>query len=194
MLFSKSAWQGLADGSITVTFRTWTKPQAKTGGRYRVAGMLLEATDVREIAVASLTDADAVAAGEASLPTLLARLQRPDAKGTVWRVDLRYVGIDDRIERRTNDELGADDIAALRARLDRLDRAAAGPWTRTTLRLIEKYPGVVSTALARHTGQERPAFKINVRKLKEMGLTESLDVGYRLSPRGEALLRALHDG
>ncbi len=191
MLFSKSAWAGLADGSITVTFRTWAKPQAKAGGRYRVAGMLLEATSVQQVEVGSLTEADAVAAGEATLVTLLGRLGEPEPTATVWRVDLRYVGIDDRIERRTVAELTNDDIAALRTRLDRLDRSAGKPWTRTTLQLIEKYPGVVSTALARHTGQERPAFKINVRKLKEMGLTESLDVGYRLSPRGEALLRAI---
>lgn len=191
MLFSKSAWAGLADGSITVTFRTWAKPQAKAGGRYRVAGMLLEATSVQQVEVGSLTEADAVAAGEGTLVTLLGRLGEPAPTATVWRVDLRYVGIDDRIERRTVAELTNDDIAALRTRLDRLDRSAGKPWTRTTLQLIEKYPGVVSTALARHTGQERPAFKINVRKLKEMGLTESLDVGYRLSPRGEALLRAI---
>lgn len=191
MLFSASAWPGLADGSITVTFRTWTRPQAKVGGRYRVAGMLLEATDVREVVVDTMTDADAVAAGEVDLLTLLRRLKNPSPQTTVWRVDLRYVGLDDRIERRVNDALTEDDIAALRARLDRLDRGAGGPWTRATLRLIEKYPGVVSTALARQTGQERPAFKLNVRKLKEMGLTESLDVGYRLSPRGEALLRAI---
>ncbi len=191
MLFSKSAWAGLADGSITVTFRTWAKPQAKAGGRYRVAGMLLEATSVQQVEVGSLTEADAVAAGEATLVTLLGRLGEPEPTATVWRVDLRYVGIDDRIERRTVAELTNDDIAALRTRLDRLDRSAGKPWTRTTLQLIEKYPGVVSTALARHTGQERPAFKINVRKLKEMGLTESLDVGYRLSPRGDALLRAI---
>jgi hypothetical protein len=37
---------------------------------------------------------------------------------------------------------------------------------------------------------ERLPFKANVRKLKALGLTESLDVGYRLSPRGEALLAA----
>jgi len=30
-----------------------------------------------------------------------------------------------------------------------------------------------------------------VRKLKELGLTESLEVGYRLSPRGRALLERL---
>jgi hypothetical protein len=191
MLFSKSAWPGLADGSITVTFRTWSKPQAKQGGRYRVAGMLLEATGVRQVAAGSLTDADAVAAGEADLARLLHRLGDPTADSTVWRVDLRHLGVDDRIERRVDDTLTDDDIAALRARLDRLDRSGGRPWTRTTLQLIEKYPGVVSTALARQTGQERPDFKINVRKLKEMGLTESLQVGYRLSPRGEALLRAI---
>lgn len=190
MLFSQSAWAGLADGSITVTFRTWTKPQAKQGGHYRVAGMLLEATAVGQVEVASLTDADAIAAGEADLAALLRRLGNPQPGNSVWRVDLRHLGIDDRIERRADDALSADDIAALRARLDRLDRNGK-PWTRTTLQLIEKYPGVVSTALARHAGQERPDFKLNVRKLKEMGLTESLQVGYRLSPRGEALLRAM---
>lgn len=190
MLFSQSAWAGLADGSITVTFRTWTKPQAKQGGHYRVAGMLLEATAVGQVEVASLTDADAIAAGEADLAALLRRLGNPQPGSSVWRVDLRHLGIDDRIERRADDALSADDIAALRARLDRLDRNGK-PWTRTTLQLIEKYPGVVSTALARHAGQERPDFKLNVRKLKEMGLTESLQVGYRLSPRGEALLRAM---
>ncbi len=190
MLFSQSAWAGLADGSITVTFRTWTRPQAKPGGRYRVGGMLLEAIAVGQVEVASLTDADAIAAGEADLAALLRRLGNPQPGSSVWRVDLRHLGIDDRIERRADDALSADDIAALRARLDRLDRNGK-PWTRTTLQLIEKYPGVVSTALARHAGQERPDFKLNVRKLKEMGLTESLQVGYRLSPRGEALLRAM---
>ena len=50
MLFSADAWPGIADGSITVTFRAWTRPNAKTGGRYRIGGMLIEATDVREVA------------------------------------------------------------------------------------------------------------------------------------------------
>jgi hypothetical protein len=192
MLFTADAWPGIADGSITVTVRTWTKPQAKTGGRYRVAGMLLEATDVRQVAAGDLTDADAVAAGEASLPRLLTRLGDPSPDRLVWRVEFRFVGRDDRAERREQADVGEDEIAALRLRLDRLDaRSTTGPWTRTTLRLIQQYPGIVSTALARHAQQERPAFKINVRKLKELGLTESLEVGYRLSPRGEVVLRSI---
>lgn len=190
MLFTASAWPGLADGSITVTFRTWKRAQARSGGRYRVAGMLLEATEVHQVAVADITAADARSAGEADLGALLSRLGDPSPDALVWRVDLRYVGADDRIERRTDDDLDDDAIEALRARLQRLDRHGT-PWTLTTLRLIEKYPGVVSTALARRAGWERQPFKVNVRKLKELGLTESLGTGYRLSPRGAALLQVL---
>jgi hypothetical protein len=192
VLFSADAWPGLADGSITLTFRAWTKPQAKVGGRYRVGGMLLEATDVTRVTVASIDDEDARRAGGADAASIHQRLQVDDPDQLVWRVELRLVGADDRIERRNHDDLSTDEVADLRARLDRFDRRSPdGAWTRKTLLLIEKYPGVVSAALARHAEQERPLFKLNVRKLKELGLTESLDIGYRLSPRGEAVVRAL---
>jgi hypothetical protein len=194
VLFSADSWPGLADGSITLTFRTWTMPQAKAGGRYRVAGMLLEATDVRQVSVGSITDDEARQAGATDAAALRKRMKVDDDDQLVWRVALLCVGQDDRIERRNAADLSPEDVADLRSRLDRLDhRSPTGPWTRSTLRLIEKYPGVVSTVLARHADQERPVFKMNVRKLKELGLTESLDVGYRLSPRGEALLRALRE-
>lgn len=192
MLFTADAWPGIADGSITVTFRTWQRAQAKTGGKYRVAGMLIESVDVRQIPAGEIDDDDAARSGATDLAALLARLGNPGADTLVWRVEFRYVGADDRLERRAQDALTPDEIDDLRARLDRMDHRASGkPWTRGTLALIAKYPGVVSTALARRAGYERKDFKVNVRKLKELGLTESLDVGYRLSPRGEALLRAL---
>jgi hypothetical protein len=191
MLFTADAWPGLADGSITLTFRTWTKPQARTGGRYRVAGMLLEAVDVAQVRAGDITDADAERAGAPDAAAVLARMKLTDPDRLVWRVELRYLGADDRAERRADDGLDAATIDDLKARLDRMDRRSGKPWTRQTLRLIERYPGIVSTALARQAGQERMAFKADVRKLKELGLTESLEVGYRLSPRGEAVLRAL---
>jgi hypothetical protein len=191
VLFSADAWPGLADGSITLTFRTWSKPQAKVGNRYRVAGMLLEATDVRQVAAGSISDDDARRAGFVDAAAALKRMKIDDPQRSVWRVELLFVGADDRIERRNDDELTPDRLADLVGRLERLDRRSAGSaWTRSTLRLIERYPGVVSTTLARHAQQDRPTFKLNVRKLKELGLTESLDTGYRLSPRGHALLRA----
>jgi len=186
MQFTADAWPRLADGTITLTFRAWTRPQAKVGGHYRVGGLLLEATAVDLVAVATISADEARRAGEESVEALRRRLG--DAE-TVWRVELRYLGQDDRITRRQDNSVSDDELVAIRARLARLDRGR--PWTRSTLQLIDRYPGIVSTKLAQHAGMDRPAFKLNVRKLKEMGLTESLDVGYRLSPRGEVVLRSL---
>jgi len=102
------------------------------------------------------------------------------------------VGADDRIARRNDATLDHEKLAKLQARLQRMDQAAGSrPWTHKTLQLIASHPGIVSTVLARRMNMERAAFKINVRKLKELGLTESLEVGYRLSPLGEAFVGAL---
>lgn len=186
MLFTADSWPGIADGSITVTFRSWKRAQAKVGGRYRVAGMMIEATDVREVAVAEIKTEDARNAGATDRAALLDRLGGHDP---VWRVDFVFVGADDRIARRN--DTSPEELADVFARLARMDRN--GAWTRTTLQLIERYPGIVSTTLARHADRDRAAFKLDVRKLKELGLTESLDIGYRLSPRGERVLSRLSE-
>jgi hypothetical protein len=63
-------------------------------------------------------------------------------------------------------------------------------WRRPTVRA----GGRLRTAageLATRVGREMLPFKADVRKLKELGLTESLEVGYRLSPRGRAVLTRL---
>jgi hypothetical protein len=39
-------------------------------------------------------------------------------------------------------------------------------------------------------GQDKEQIKLNVRKLKNLRLTKSLETGYRVSPRGKALLRS----
>ena len=194
MLFTASAWPGLRDGSINVTFRDWKRSQVKVGGIYRrVPDAPLQVDAVAQVAVGSITDADARAAGEADAAALLRRLGSPPPDHEVWRVDFHVVDSPDpRAVLREAADLSADDVAALVKRLDRLDAASAhGPWTRATLRLIDERPGVVSTVLAEHLGRDRPSFKVDVRKRKALGLTESLEVGYRLSPRGQVLLQAL---
>ena len=83
------------------------------------------------------------------------------------------------------------DIADIDKRLDRMDGdSKQGPWTRRTLQLISEQPGVVSTVLARQMERERYEFKGLVRKLKDLGLTYALEVGYSLSPRGRAYMKA----
>ena len=106
----------------------------------------------------------------------------------VYRVRLHHVGDDPRIALREDADLDAEQLAAIGARLDRLDRARDEPWTRTVLELIRANPATRAPDLAASLGRETKAFKTDVRKLKALGLTESLVVGYRLSPRGETFL------
>jgi hypothetical protein len=56
---------------------------------------------------------------------------------------------------------------------------------------LKAHPGIRARDICDLVGQAKEHFKINVRKLKNLGLTESLGTGYRLAPRGEALLRIL---
>jgi hypothetical protein len=150
---------------------------------------LLEVTSVDQVAVSRITAAEARRAGATSVAELRTMLEAK-ADRPVWRVGLRYSGADPREELRAavpDDE----EVAAIRRRLDRLDAASStGPWTRATLAVIDRSPTVRAPELAAELGRDTPSFKRDVRKLKELGLTESLDIGYRLSPRGVALVDA----
>lgn len=139
-----------------------------------------------------VTDEDAARAGVESRANVLDRFPcRADRQ--LWRVRLHLAGPDPRVALRDSAALTADDVADLDRRLRRLDGSSQqGPWTAATLASIQRHPGTRAADLAAAAGRETQPFKLDVRKLKELGLTESLDVGYRLSPRGTAYLR-LHD-
>ena len=188
MLFTKRFWDGLGDGSITLAFRRWKRPSVKTGGALRSPGGYLAIDSVEIIGEEDLDEAQARRAGYADLAELRKELGPPAPDRALYRVAFHLAGPDPRDVLRADDTLTDDDVADLRKRLDRLDRAAPTPWTDATLRAIAAQPAVVSTTLAEQLGIERPAFKLNVRKLKALGLTESLEIGYRLSPRGAAFL------
>jgi hypothetical protein len=188
MLFKQRLWAGLEDGTITMTFRRWRKPQAKPGGRYRTPAGVLEVDAVATVDPADVTDADAQRAGYEDRATLLRELDRyPD--GELYRIDFHHAGADPREALRADADLAPDEWDRITERLGRLDRASPrGPWTRQVLAAIAERPAVRAGDLAEAMGRDTPSFKRDVRKLKEMGLTESLEVGYRLSPRGEAFL------
>jgi hypothetical protein len=191
MLFEQRLWAGLADGTVTVTFRRWRRPRARAGGRHRTPAGVLAVDAVTVVDPAAITEDDARAAGFGSLAELRRQLDR-HGDGPVYRVDFHHAGADPREALRQAGDLSAGELAQLRSRLARLDLAARnGPWTAATLRLIGERPQVRAADLAAAAGRDRLAFKADVRKLKELGLTESLEVGYRLSPRGRALLEGL---
>ncbi|WP_028938499.1 hypothetical protein [Pseudonocardia spinosispora] len=185
MLFQQRFWSGIRDGSVTVAYRRWDQERVVAGRRHRVAGGMIEIDDIREVDEASITDADAVRAGYPD-----ARSCREDLRGDadrLFRITFHDTGEDPRTALAADGELSDQQRAELDRRLARLDAASThGPWTAATLDLIAARPGVRAGDLAAELGREREPFKIDVRKLKNLGLTLSLEVGYRLSPRGEA--------
>lgn len=152
----------------------------------------LEIVAVDPVDPADLTEADARSAGLADLAALRAFLDmRSD--GEVYRIQFGAVRPDPRAALREAlpDEA---ELAEILERLRRLDqRSKAGQWTRSTLEIIARRPAVRAGDLADELGRDRDAFKVDVRKLKKLGLTESLEVGYRLSARGESVLDRARD-
>jgi hypothetical protein len=184
MLFERRLREGIQGGSITLAFRRWKRCQVKAGGRYRMGyGLLAEVTSV-EI-VDWMSDEEARAAGYPDRATLVADL---DSRGSdpIYRIALRlFDGPDPREVLAESAELTKEEVGQLGGRLDRM-----GSWALPTLELIAGRPGVRAADLAPELDMELAPFKLNVRKLKNLGLTISLEKGYRISPRGEALLAA----
>jgi hypothetical protein len=143
---------------------------------------------VEVIDPADITDADAVLAGHQDAATVRKRLA-PEESWPTYRVTLSYAGPDPRIALRESADLTVADVAAIDAKLERLDKASShGPWTMRTLDLIRQHPQRRAPDLAEMEGRETAPFKIDVRKLKGIGLTISHPVGYEISPRGLAYL------
>ncbi|MFD4368573.1 winged helix-turn-helix transcriptional regulator [Rhodococcus sp. NPDC058521] len=187
MIFSAGTLDGIKSGAVTLAFRRWSTPRVKAGSTQRTRVGVIAFDSVEE--VTAITEADAKDAGFSSAEELYGVVDRTAHGPSLYRIALRYEGADPRVALREADDLTPDDVDDLRRRFARMD--ARGAWTEPTLRLIGDNPGVVSTELARTLGANRAPFKQRVRKLKELGLTESLEVGYRLSPRGVALLKLL---
>lgn len=191
LLFKKPFHAGLVDGRIRVTFRRWDKPHVRAGGRYRCHPIgVLEVDRVEQVQVSAITEDDARLAGFSTRDELLAFMQEGrdalDDDTLVYRVDLHHGGDGDRVEIALDTSLA--DLTDLKAKLARLD--ADERWTRKTLKLIAENPRVAASQLAVKLGRETAPFKADVVKLKKLGLTQSFEVGYELSPRGRAYLAA----
>lgn len=188
LLFQKRFHEGLKSGAVTVTFRRWDKPHVKPGGRYRCHPIgVLEVDAIERVKTADIGDADAARAGFAGREELFAYMGEPRPP-EVWRIVLHHGGDGDRVGIALDDALGAEDVAAIAKKLDRLD--GKEPWTKKTMALIDKHPRVAASKLAAKLGRETLPFKTDVRKLKKLGLTQSFEVGYEISPRGRAYLAA----
>jgi hypothetical protein len=194
LLFQKRFHAGLLSGEVTLTFRRWDKPHVKPGGRYRCHPIgVLEVDRIDRVRVADITDDDARRSGFDTRGELIdymrAAKDSPLRKNTsVFRVELHHAGDGDRVSIAMDDTLSAETVAAIDTALERMDREA--PWTAKTLALIAKHPRTAASQLAKKLGKDTLPFKADVRRLKRLGLTQSFEVGYEISPRGRAFLAA----
>ncbi|MCW2783941.1 MAG: uncharacterized protein JWP74_458 [Marmoricola sp.] len=188
MLLPPKIAHGVADGSLSVAFRRWQKQAVKPGSEFKTVAGVIRVVSVRTVMPEKITKVDAIRAGHPDPESVRRRLAGDD-DWTTYRIGLEYAGEDPRVALRGQAELTPADVAAIDTKLERLDRASSfGPWTLRTLGLIRDHPLRRAPDLAELEGRETAPFKIDVRKLKGMGLTISHPVGYELSPRGSVYL------
>jgi len=189
VLFRQSFLEGIRNGGITVAFRRWRRPTVTAGGTLLTPVGQLQIRSVSPVDLREISAGDARRAGFDTLASLLSELnQRKD--GEVFRIEIGPLCEDPRIAMRESLLSSAREHDEMRQRLQRLDaHSSEGPWTIRTLEAIRVNPGLRAADLCLPAGQPKERLKLNVRKLKNLGLTESLGTGYRLSPRGEEFLR-----
>ncbi len=187
MLIQKRFWEPIGNGEITVIFRRWKRSQIVAGRTYRTAAGRLSVSHATVVAPNEITDVDAGRAGYSSANEVAADL-RGEPGDPIFRIEFTLLDEPDpRTQLANQADLGQEELDEIDRRLARLDRASkSGPWTIATLELIRQHPERRAPDLAAIVGRQTQPFKLDVRKLKNLGLTLSFAIGYRLSPRGEA--------
>ncbi|GGP98791.1 hypothetical protein BKA00_005766 [Actinomadura coerulea] len=192
MLFRREVLEGIAGGRIDRVFRVWAEPRVRAGSTQRTWAGIIVIDSVTAVTPEEITEEDALRSGFDDRAALLTALSKSTKEGGYHRVMLRLGGPDPRSELAGNADLTDQELADLKTALDTIDtRSRRAPWTREVLRVIEEHPGLRALDLAEHLDRDKLPFKADVRRLKALGLTESLETGYRLSPRGKALMAYL---
>lgn len=191
MLLKRATLEAIAAGEVDLQLRVWKRPTVRAGGSLKTSVGVLAILAVERTTPAEITDEVARRAGFSSAEALLETLA-PHREGDLYRIELRLEGPDPRIALRERPLAEDGERHGLSERLRRMDGASTdGPWTEAYLRLIGENEGVRAPELAAKVGLETSRFKDRVRRLKALGLTESLRVGYRLSPRGRSYLEGI---
>ncbi len=191
MLFKQKTLEGIKAGNISLAFRKWKKSAAKAGGKMKTALGIIEILDVVEVNEKDLKSADALNSGFTNLEELLVTL-REIKEGTIYKIKLRYSSVDPRIELRKNDAITQAEFEKTHNKLKSLDKhSKQGSWTLEILNAIQSNPHLRAADLSKIVNHEKDWLKINIRKLKNLGLTISHEVGYELSPRGKAFLKLI---
>jgi len=188
LIFKYEQLVGIRSGSITLAFRRWEKLSVKKGSTVRTEMGVTRIDEVVKIDEDEISKKDAINAGFESVDAVLNSLRK--GPGSIYKIKLSYQSADPRISLRSQTTISEEEFQKIKIKLDRLDKTR-GPWVMKTLQLIGKYPERRAGDLADMIGMERMDFKLNVRKLKNLGLTISHEVGYSISPLGNLVMTKL---
>ena len=189
MLFKQKHLEGIKAGNISLAFRKWKKLSVNAGSLIKTSVGVIKIISTKEISLSEITDPDAAKAGFTNAQALV-QLLESQKEGLIYKIELGFDSEDPRIELRENVSLEEEEFETLKAALDNLDKfSKVGKWTTKTLLAIQENPKMKAADLAVKAKKEKEWLKLNVRKLKGLGLTISHEPGYTLSPRGEEYLR-----
>ncbi|SUJ27195.1 Uncharacterised protein [Sphingobacterium spiritivorum] len=191
MLFKEVHLKGIKSGKITLAFRKWQKASVKCGSLLHTSVGLVEIGNIETVNENDITEQEAIQAGFTDKKQLLKSFTH-NSTGTIFKISVSYHSADPRIKLREQTELSEQEFANLTKKLERLDNySKQGHWTNKVLLTIKDNPNLHAIGIAKLTGFEKEWLKLNIRKLKNLGLTISHIVGYELSPLGSEYLNQL---
>ena len=191
MLFKQKDLDGIKGGKISLSFRNWKKLSVNVGSEIKTSVGVIKIGSIREVQLADITDEDAIAAGFASAKSLTGLLMS-QKEGQIYKIAVSYLKEDPRIALRASSIITEEEFNEIKTALENLDKfSKVGKWTIKTLVAIKENPKMKAADLAVVAKKEKEWLKLNVRKLKGLGLTISHEPGYTLSPRGDAYLEMI---
>ena len=193
MLFTRDVLEKIKKGEMKLAFRRWIRPRVKTGSLIHTAVGQIEISQVSQVKLTDIKKEDIKLAGYSSMDELQKSFYH-QGKGDIYRIELNFSGPDPRIELRNKANLSDQELQDICLKLDRYDKfSKVGPWTWKVLNLIDEHPHQKAADLAQASGFEKEWLKVNIRKLKNLGLTISHNPGYEVSRRGKKVLQHLNE-
>jgi hypothetical protein len=92
--FSRELRDRVVAGEITVSFRLWSRPKVKVGGRYAVGSQRIEVDMIELVPFSSVTPADVRRSGEPDLETMRRRVAHAgpvDADTLLYRIEFHVI-------------------------------------------------------------------------------------------------------
>lgn len=191
MLFKKKFLALLEEGRIHIAFRKWTRPSVSQSGTLLTPVGQLRIIALKKIAYSQISDEQISQAGYENRKELDTELAFKNS-GDIYLIRFERAGADPRIALRKNTTILDDEMTQILEKLKRLDeRGTIKNWTQRILEIVDIEPGKYAIEYATKLGYEKEWFKLNIRKLKNLGLTVSLKNGYEISPRGRSILKEI---